>query len=388
MKYLFWFLLPLVGLILVIQIMVIGPLSGSSYKMGAVAKHKEVQEMPLYAASKKKTSPIQANQNNNRVDAGAEGQVEDFKNAVNQVFNDIRGSLKKTEPSQGAIVEQSVAAPSTFEAEVVKVYDGDTLNVDVRGTRTKIRLGAIDAPELKQEGGEEAKERLSSLILGKTVTVEPVDTDRYGRLIAFLSFNGHSVNELLVKDGWAWWYRVYAYNHNYYDDMLFAMKQKIGIWREPGALPPALFRKLYTLGQLGHNIIKNGLYLDDKGIMHNKNIMCRPHYPKGWRWNGLDTYENCPVCYGAIFAPKGVLGAYLNDASEEPYVEDSFEDTDVTDLEAESHLDDDEMFDDTPVVGKKKTGGQVVGEVKKADPYRGTTSNCPTCNSWGWYFPR
>ena len=46
MKYLFWFILPLLGLIIVIQTVVVNPLSGGcSGRKGAAAIQKEVDTM-------------------------------------------------------------------------------------------------------------------------------------------------------------------------------------------------------------------------------------------------------------------------------------------------------------------------------------------------------
>ncbi len=50
----------------------------------------------------------------------------------------------------------------------MQVVDGDTLDVEHEdGTVNKIRLANIDAPELAQEGGQEAKDALESLVQGK-----------------------------------------------------------------------------------------------------------------------------------------------------------------------------------------------------------------------------
>lgn len=377
MKYLFWFLLPLCGLIVVIQTMVITPLSGSANRRGAAISKSEGTDMPLYAASRKKTiTPIQQTVQTSGL-SGVEGEEQELarlQESFNRIFTDVREITKKSDKS---VVSAEVKAPSTFDAIVSKVYDGDTISVDVRGTITKVRLAAIDAPELKQEDGEEVKERLASLILNKQVKVEPVDTDRYGRVVAFITIGDTEINRMLVKEGWVWFYKAYAYGRDYYEVMTWAMGQKVGVWRNQGVLPPALFRKLATLGQLGKNIIKNGLWKDSRGRLHNKNMDCLYKYPSCMRWNGIDSFENCPVCYGAIFSPSGVLGEYVNDASSEAYVEDNWEEEDVTDLQLETHLADDEMFDVEPIITQKAIKSK-----------QNNGSNCPSCNTgfrwFGW----
>ena len=92
------------------------------------------------------------------------------------------------------------------------VIDGDT--IDIEGTR--IRLHGIDAPELNQTcsdgfGGKDAAEHLRSLIAQQPVRCERHDIDRYGRIVA-ICFNaiGDDLNELMVRDGYAYAYAVYS----------------------------------------------------------------------------------------------------------------------------------------------------------------------------------
>lgn len=47
-----------------------------------------------------------------------------------------------------------------------------------------VRIGNFNASELKQPGGVEAMRRLRGLIEGNEVTIRPVATDRYGRVVA------------------------------------------------------------------------------------------------------------------------------------------------------------------------------------------------------------
>ena len=65
-----------------------------------------------------------------------------------------------------------VAQEKTSTLKVVGVHDGDSitcLNDDKR--QLKVRLDAIDAPELGQPFGQASKKALSDLVFGKTVTV-------------------------------------------------------------------------------------------------------------------------------------------------------------------------------------------------------------------------
>src|SRR5437016_14437092 len=56
--------------------------------------------------------------------------------------------------------------------KVVAVHDGDTITVLVDKQQVKVRLAAIDAPELGQDFGRNAKLALSAEVFGKAVRVE------------------------------------------------------------------------------------------------------------------------------------------------------------------------------------------------------------------------
>jgi micrococcal nuclease len=128
---------------------------------------------------------------------------------------------------------------------VVGVTDGDTITVLHEGRGEKIRLYGIDTPEKGQAFGKKAKQFTSQMVYGKTVEVQPKDTDRYGRTVALINVGGQSLNEALIKDGLAWVYRKYC-KETFCEDWLnfeiVARYGKIGLWSEPSPIPPWEFR--------------------------------------------------------------------------------------------------------------------------------------------------
>src|SRR5262245_50370016 len=74
------------------------------------------------------------------------------------------------------------AQPQTITGKVVGVSDGDTITVsDEQKRQRKIRLEGIYAPESSQDFGQRAKQSLSDLVFGKTVTVTSSKKDNRGR---------------------------------------------------------------------------------------------------------------------------------------------------------------------------------------------------------------
>ena len=93
------------------------------------------------------------------------------------------------------------------DLRVIRVSDGDTFTgLDAENRQVKVRLHGIDAPEAKQAFGNVSKKALSDLIAGKTVSVEEVDRDRYGRVVGRVTIAGKLVNAEMVRTGLAWRY--------------------------------------------------------------------------------------------------------------------------------------------------------------------------------------
>ncbi len=107
------------------------------------------------------------------------------------------------------VASQTLAAD--FTGRVVGVSDGDTITVLHNGKGERIRLHGIDCPEKRQAFGNRAKQFTSTLVFGKTVTVQALDQDRYGRTVGVVLLpDGRSLNHELVRAGLAWMYPRYT----------------------------------------------------------------------------------------------------------------------------------------------------------------------------------
>ena len=91
-----------------------------------------------------------------------------------------------------------------FTGKVVRIVDGDTVEVLVNQKPVKVRLEGIDAPETGQAFATEAKKAAASLCFGKAVVIHSTGRDRYGRLLGFVHVDDKTVNEELLAAGMAW----------------------------------------------------------------------------------------------------------------------------------------------------------------------------------------
>lgn len=101
----------------------------------------------------------------------------------------------------------------TYRAKVIKVIDGDTvdLNIDLGfhiSVSKRIRLSLIDAPEMNTDAGKQAKQFVSDkLSEGKSVIVQTKldSSDKYGRILGeiFLDDSISSINKMLIDAGLA-----------------------------------------------------------------------------------------------------------------------------------------------------------------------------------------
>jgi len=112
----------------------------------------------------------------------------------------------------------SPASAKTYQGQVVRVFDGDTLLVRIKGHEEFVRLREIDAPEMasrKQKGqepwGRKAKEFTLSRLKDRRVRLETEtrdERDAYGRLLAYVFVGESLLNREMVESGKAFFYRA------------------------------------------------------------------------------------------------------------------------------------------------------------------------------------
>lgn len=107
--------------------------------------------------------------------------------------------------------DDDAAGPGTATAEVMRVIDGDTIEVSIEGRVEDVRYIGVDTPESVAPGepvecfGREASELNERLVAGRRVRLEfdRERRDRYGRLLAYVHAGDRFVNAELVRRGYA-----------------------------------------------------------------------------------------------------------------------------------------------------------------------------------------
>jgi endonuclease YncB( thermonuclease family) len=156
----------------------------------------------------------------------------------------------------------------SIEGTVSKVSDGDTIHVtDPLGTKVKVRLYGIDAPETEKSNkktghvskpgqpyGEEAYQALTSKIYRKNVRLDVMAVDQYKRSVGIVYLNSKNINQEMVAQGYAWAYRQYLdtpYKSEYIQLEEQARSKRLGLWQQSNPQPPWEFRKSLKKGKHG-----------------------------------------------------------------------------------------------------------------------------------------
>jgi endonuclease YncB( thermonuclease family) len=144
----------------------------------------------------------------------------------------------------------AVSAGPLTPGLVVAISDGDTITLLTEDKRQiKIRLVGIDTPEKKQAFGTKARDHLASRIFKHDVEVDLRKQDQYGRHLGVIYIGGVDINQSMIQDGYAWFYKHYAKEQPKEEALRYAKaeadarsKQR-GLWADPNPVPPWEFRK-------------------------------------------------------------------------------------------------------------------------------------------------
>ncbi len=120
-----------------------------------------------------------------------------------------------------------------IKVKVTRVIDGDTFETE---NGEKVRLIGINAPEISDIFGIEAKHYLSNLIENKIVEIQSDivsnDRDIYQRLLRYVIIDGIDINNKMVSDGFAFAFLKFPFSRldDYKQSQIAAMEEKKVIW--------------------------------------------------------------------------------------------------------------------------------------------------------------
>ena len=130
---------------------------------------------------------------------------------------------------------------------VLVVSDGDSLKVRCAPGQSLrplvVRVAEIDAPELRQAYGRQARQSLAALCLRQPARVAVRDRDAYGRTVARVSCQGVDVAQAQVRAGLAWVAPGYARGDRVLQDLQRdARQRRLGLWSQKRPTPPWVYR--------------------------------------------------------------------------------------------------------------------------------------------------
>lgn len=159
-----------------------------------------------------------------------------------------RTSAPAPAPEAAPTAEKAVAparAASSESGPVVKVVDGDTIDVATASGTERIRIIGLDTPEIGECGFSEASAAMADLVAGRSVQLvrDPTqdNRDRYGRLVRHVHRGGTSAAVEMIRRGHS---AEYLYGAEYQNRSAHlraereARAAKVGMWSTRGCATP------------------------------------------------------------------------------------------------------------------------------------------------------
>jgi endonuclease YncB( thermonuclease family) len=140
-----------------------------------------------------------------------------------------------------------VSSAQTFSARVVRIVNGDTVEVvDSSHRQREIRLEGIDAPKREQPYANESTQHLGELLASKSVSVDCNRDVSYAPLVCKVSLprTADDVDLEQIKAGMAWHYKQFQRLQTATDRAAYraaedaARRAHVGLWADPHPVNP------------------------------------------------------------------------------------------------------------------------------------------------------
>ena len=144
--------------------------------------------------------------------------------------------------------------PAWSASFAVRVFDGDNITLVDRGIKTKVHLACIDAPELLQSEGEQARKILQNILEDEEVYVKVFKKDKFGRYTGEVLAGGQNANKVMLSLGLAHYDLIQEKDCQGYADIeKKAQSDRLGIWANGlDVMTPAQFRRDNKLLGVGY----------------------------------------------------------------------------------------------------------------------------------------
>lgn len=162
----------------------------------------------------------------------------------------VIGAYISLSPVPDSEIERELIDEETKEEQggtgyrVVKVIDGDTIDVEIEGKIERLRLIGIDTPETVdprkkvQCYGIEASNKSKEILLNNFVVLESDETqgdrDKYKRLLRYIFLpDGTNFNLFMISEGYAYEYTYqdpYKYQFDFKEAQRVASENQKGLW--------------------------------------------------------------------------------------------------------------------------------------------------------------
>ena len=155
--------------------------------------------------------------------------IEECLNSGGRLPKNVASKTPKQDVSRPAHAGDNGA----FFGPLVRVKDGDTLVVRIQGVDVDFRLSEIDAPEIDQPFGPEARDELAKIVGQQQCVLVNVGHDSYGRFVVHLWVGELNVNRELMKRGMGWFDSTHGRNSELFELETEARDAKMGLWALP-----------------------------------------------------------------------------------------------------------------------------------------------------------
>lgn len=157
---------------------------------------------------------------------------------------DFQPKNEENQNTQDPVGEEIYQEPKETGFKVVKVVDGDTIDVLIDDKTQRLRLIGIDTPETVdprkkvQCFGREASNKAKELLNGQFVSLENDESqgerDKYKRLLRYVFLqDGTNFNLYMIAEGYAHEYtydQPYKYQYDFKEAERSALENNKGLW--------------------------------------------------------------------------------------------------------------------------------------------------------------